>query len=79
MIIKIYNYDTDAFTEFEKDELDDRSDYAFAYDTLLDYDFPDWFFTQVLYGVSMFTYPVDITIKLKGISYTYTILKASKK
>ena len=79
MIIKIYNYDTDAFTEFEKDELDDRSDYSFAYDTLLDYDFPDWFFTQILHGVSMFTYPVDIIIKLKGISHTYTILKAAEK
>lgn len=79
MILRIYNYDTDAFTEFEKDEQDFRTDYEFVYDILLDYDFPDWFFTQILNGVSMFTYPADITIKLKGMSHTYTIFKATKK
>ena len=74
MIIKIYNYDTDAFTEFEKDELDNRSDYSFAYDTLLDYDFPDWFFNATLRAVSTVTYPIEyVIIKTKGTEYKYTL------
>ena len=79
MIIRIYNYDTDACTEFQKDELDRQPDYSFAYDTLLDYDFPDWFFTEVMDKISTSPYCVDIIIKLKGTSYTYTILKANEK
>lgn len=79
MVIKIYNYDTDAFTEFEKDEQDHRTDYEFAYDTLLDYDFPDWFFEDVTQHVYRSSYPVDVVIKLKGVEYNYVVFKSKKK
>lgn len=78
MILRIYNYDTDAFTEFEKDEQDLRTDYAFVYDILLDYDLPDWVFANVTRLVSEASGSVDVTIKIKGVMYSYTVL-ASKE
>ena len=78
MIIRIYNYDTDAFTEFEKDEQDLRTDYAFVYDILLDYDLPDWVFANVTRIVSEASGPVDVVIKMKGVRYSYTVLDSKE-